>query len=129
MSGWRRNGILVIFAICICTLIIGRRHLEENGLYLKTPKPTFHLEVVKNGNYMKQKSNTSLKLENGLKTILFYTPFFHMIDYEFGFGHQPFIDFDCPISNCYTTNDKNALGKSSSNNTEFCYLKFIEIII
>ena len=61
MSGWRRNGILVIFAICICTLIIGRRHLEENGLYLKTPKPAFHLEVAKNGTDMKQKYKKNVK--------------------------------------------------------------------
>ena len=117
MSGWKRNGIFVTLVVCICTFIIGRRNLEENK-YLKTPKPAFHPEVTKNGINIKQKYNTS---ENGLKTILFYTPFFHMIDYEFGFGNQPFIDFDCPITNCYTTNDKNALGKISSHNFVYCY--------
>ena len=48
-----------------------------------------------------------------LKKILFFTNFFTTSDWEFGFGQQPFIDYQCPVSNCYTTNNKTLLGKST----------------
>ena len=44
------------------------------------------------------------------KKILFYTPFFTSEDYEFGFGHQPFLNHSCPVHNCFTTNNKSLLG-------------------
>ena len=40
------------------------------------------------------------------KTILFYTPFFDSPDFQFGFGQKPFLDLGCPVSNCYTTNNR-----------------------
>ena len=110
MLAWKRNGILVILVIWICTFIIGR-NLKENSLHFKPPKPSPYYEgqdVTINTN---KKYNASSKWEDGLKTILFYTPFFHMIDFQFGFGQQPFIDYGCPVTNCYTTNDPNIVGK------------------
>ena len=44
------------------------------------------------------------------KKILFYTPYFDKEDYEFGFGHQPFLNHSCPVHNCFTTNNKSLLG-------------------
>ena len=46
-----------------------------------------------------------------LKKILFFTPYFHMNDWQFGFGHEPFVKYACPVSNCYTTNNHSLLGK------------------
>ena len=45
------------------------------------------------------------------KKILFYTPFFSNKDYAFGFGNKPFVQNDCPVTNCFTTSDRQLLGK------------------
>ena len=47
---------------------------------------------------------------NSAKMILFYTPFFESSDYYFGFGNKPFIENECPVTNCITTNNKNSLS-------------------
>ena len=48
-----------------------------------------------------------------LKTILFYNPFYSQKDFYFGFGQKPFIDANCKVSNCYTTDDKELFGNNS----------------
>ena len=110
MIAWKRIVILVSFIIWICTFIIGRT-FEENSLYFKTPQPYYH--PIENNITLKEKYKTPAKFDgdDGLKTILFYTPFFHMIDWQFGFGRQPFIDYGCPVTNCFTTNEPKMLGK------------------
>ena len=108
MLAWRRIGIFVILVIWICTFIIGR-NFEDDSLYFKAPKP-YYYDYTKEVNKTSQKYKNASKLEDGLKTILFYTPYFHMIDWQFGFGQQPFIDYGCPVTNCYTTNQQ-ILGK------------------
>ena len=110
MIAWKRIVILVSFIIWICTFIIGRT-FEENSLYFKTPQPYYY--PMENNVTLKEKYKTPAKFEgnDGLKTILFYTPYFHMIDWQFGFGRQPFIDYGCPVTNCFTTNEAKMLGK------------------
>ena len=44
------------------------------------------------------------------KKILYFTPYFDMEDYEFGFGHSPFLAHNCPVTNCWATNNRTALG-------------------
>ena len=48
---------------------------------------------------------------NSSKKILFYTPFFSNSDYSFGFGNKPFVENECLVTNCITTNDRNSLSK------------------
>ena len=48
---------------------------------------------------------------NELKKILFFTSYFDMHSWQFGFGHEPFKKYGCPVSNCYTTNNYSLLGK------------------
>ena len=48
-----------------------------------------------------------------MKKILFYTPFFSRNDYSFGFGHEPFLNNNCSVSNCITTNNKKLLNSIS----------------
>jgi hypothetical protein len=45
------------------------------------------------------------------KNILFFTTYFHMKDFQFGFGQQPFVDNKCPVTNCFATNNRSLLGK------------------
>ena len=51
------------------------------------------------------------KSERNMKNILFYTPFFSKKDYAFGFGNKPFVQNDCLVTNCFTTNDRQLLSK------------------
>ncbi len=44
------------------------------------------------------------------KKILYFTSYYDMRDFEFGFGHAPFVRHGCPVSNCYATNNRSLLG-------------------
>ena len=44
------------------------------------------------------------------RKILYYNSFFDMKDFQFGFGTEPFIRYNCPVTNCWATGDKTALG-------------------
>ena len=49
------------------------------------------------------------------KTILYFTTYFGLKDFECGFGGQPFLDRcggeESPASNCYATDDREYLGE------------------
>ena len=63
-----------------------------------------------------QKHETSLSHPNIVynfdtaKKILYFNDFYENIDWNFGLGHAPFVDRDCPVSNCYVTNDRSVVG-------------------
>ena len=44
------------------------------------------------------------------KKILFFTSFFHMKDFGFGFGHDAFVEHKCPVHNCLTTSNRSLLS-------------------
>ena len=54
--------------------------------------------------------NPEYKFETA-KKILLFTSYFGMHDWMFGFGHQPFIDHKCPVTNCYITNKRDNMCK------------------
>ena len=54
--------------------------------------------------------NPDYKFETA-KKILLFTSYFGMHDWNFGFGHQPFIDHNCPVTNCYITNKRDNICK------------------
>ena len=103
--------------MCIFMLYIGR-NLDENPLYT-TPKPLKYpherLRRVKFKTFSNETNETPGK---SVKKILFYTPFFHMTDWEFGFGQKPFKDFKCPVTNCFTTNNRSLLSESEFSSQE-----------
>ena len=63
--------------------------------------PNMNLTVVKS----REKGN------NSPKSILYFTPFFEMKDFGFGFGQLPFIEKGCPVTNCFATNNKTLFSK------------------
>ena len=70
--------------------------------------------VSYNTNKYKEETIELLKLDDSsksVKNILFYTPFFSKKDYAFGFGNKPFVQNSCPVTNCFTTNDRQLLSK------------------
>ena len=44
-----------------------------------------------------------------MKKILYYSDFFGRKDFNFGFGHQIFIDEGCEVTNCYATSNNSLL--------------------
>ena len=63
-----------------------------------------------NGDESKNNTNPEFKFEQA-KKILYFTSYFGMKDWMFGFGNQPFVDHKCPVTNCYITNKRNGLRK------------------
>ena len=63
-----------------------------------------------NGDESKNNTNPEFKFEQA-KKILYFTSYFGMKDWMFGFGNQPFVDHKCPVTNCYITNNRNGLRK------------------
>ena len=47
---------------------------------------------------------------NSSKKILYFNNYFHLTDWRFGFGNEPFISAKCPQTNCFVTNDRKLLG-------------------
>ena len=52
-------------------------------------------------------ASKQLKVHNNFKYILYYTKYWGTPDFQFGIGHQPFLDYQCPQSNCVVTDDPN----------------------
>ena len=57
-----------------------------------------------------EKINSEYKFETA-KKILYFTSYFGMHDWRFGFGNQPFLDHKCPVTNCYITNKRDNICK------------------
>ena len=59
-------------------------------------------------------SSESIPLEcfdfNSSKKILYFNNFFHLTDWRFGFGTEPFVSNNCPQQNCFATRDHKLLN-------------------
>ena len=44
------------------------------------------------------------------KKILYFNNYFHLKDWRFGFGNQPFLSNKCPEQNCFVTKDRALLS-------------------
>jgi hypothetical protein len=45
------------------------------------------------------------------KNILFFNDYYYINDFEFGWGNKPFVQANCPVHNCFTTNVRSMFGK------------------
>ena len=91
------------------------------GFYLdgspefKTPQPYIKsLKVPINVPKMNLDKSEE-KVTNSTKSILYFTSFFDMKDFGFGFGQSPFIEKGCPVTNCFATDNKTLYSKYWSN--------------
>jgi hypothetical protein len=50
------------------------------------------------------------------KTILFFNEYYYIRDFEFGWGQKAFVEANCPVYNCFTTNVRSMFGKGPSIN-------------
>lgn len=44
-----------------------------------------------------------------IKKILYFNKYFHLNDWRFGFGNEPFHAWNCPVTNCFTTDNRSLL--------------------
>ena len=121
---WALNKVLEILFLCNMLKILARaiKKRLKTIIFLIIVGSTYGFyqtkleEFIVNYNTNKYKEETIklLKLDESsesVKKILFYTPFFSKKDYAFGFGNKPFVQNSCPVTNCFTTNDRQLLSK------------------
>ena len=121
---WKQSLLFVSFIVYISTLFLSRR--IDNSSTFKVPKPYRQNSlgqpiIEENGSStislltdeeIEEFSDEELKQNNSdLKYILYFTSYFHMPDFQFGFGQEPFEKYGCQVKNCYATNNKSYLGK------------------
>lgn len=118
---WKQALLFSCLLIWMGTLMLGH-NLETSGIN-KSPKPYRQnslgrpIEETNEANDQEPRlveepsSRIIQENTNGMKRILFFTPYFHMTDWQFGFGHEPFITNHCPETNCYATNNRSMFGK------------------
>ena len=68
---------------------------KDEGGQEKNPNPEYQFETA--------------------KKILYFTSYFGMHDWRFGFGNQPFLEHKCPVTNCYITNKRDNICKYIAN--------------
>ena len=92
--------------VCVCLVIWVAAILVYN---------VFNQEQVGN---LTEKVNRFESATRKTKKILYFTHFFDLKDFGFGFGQKPqkpFIERGCPVSNCFTTNNRSLLSKFEFN--------------
>ena len=95
-----RNAPLIF--LFVCGLILFIFYSSDDQSPIGTVKPP----------YKKLPSYLMLNDKNKtqLKTILYWNEFYGRYDtYDFGFGHEAFIEKNCPFSGCFATKDRNLL--------------------
>ena len=119
---WKQSLLFVSFIVYISTLFLSRR--IDNSATFKVPKPyrqnslgqpildenDSNISLLTNEE-IDEFSEEELKQNHDLKYILYFTSYFHMPDFQFGFGQEPFEKYGCQVNNCYATNNKSHLGK------------------
>ncbi|KZS06744.1 Alpha-(1,3)-fucosyltransferase 7 [Daphnia magna] len=102
---YRKHKVLFIFLFCFPVLFI----IYSLFLQLDADKVEFGIKMNDN------LPNTESSRDKGipaLKTILYWNHFFGIENFTFGFGHQPFIDAQCPTHTCTVTNDRMLFNRS-----------------
>merc|ERR1712016_156562 len=100
------------------------------GFYLdgspevKTPQPfikSLKVPIISPKMYL-DKSEEKVTT-NSTKSILYFTSFFNMKDFGFGFGQSPFIEKGCPVTNCFATDNKTLFSKYWSTRCPIVFSK------
>ena len=97
-----RNAHWILLIVCLLLIYIIYTANDE-------PPPTAIQEMPK----LQTKRSPLIvvgKNRTRLKTILYWNEFYGRYDtYDFGFGHEPFLENGCKYSNCFSTKDRTML--------------------
>merc|ERR1719507_961290 len=111
LKQFRRNrplASLVLLGVCLVFMTISLIHSDS-----KFYKPG---ELNYPNSYRSPDSDTSQNRSGqfeSLKKILYFNKYFHLTDWRFGFGQEPFISNNCPVASCYVTDDRRLLSSIS----------------
>jgi len=108
----RRNKSLASLVsgalLCVCLVFITISLIHSDSKFYKPGEidysyhsPDSESSPVRSGQF------------ESLKKILYFNKYFHLTDWRFGFGQEPFISSNCPVTNCYVTDDRSLLSSIS----------------
>jgi alpha-1,3-fucosyltransferase len=85
-------------------------------LRLHTSRPVVPLLEISSppSSPQEESSSKSSGKDPSFKYILYYTKYWNKHDFQFGIGHQPFLDYKCPQSSCIATDDPTFLKEQHS---------------
>jgi len=108
--GWKmiyRNAPLIFLVVCGFILFIFYTAEDQSPTAIASP--------LQSQKFLQLPPKLMTQAENGknktrLKTILYWNEFYGCYDtYDFGFGHEAFLEKNCAVSNCFATKDRNLL--------------------
>eukprot|EP00093_Oithona_nana_P007513 07513.XXX_139120_130865_1 [CDS] Oithona nana genome sequencing. len=98
-----RNAPSLIF-ILVCGFIFFIFYTADDQ------SPNGHRPNHVNNHLLPRNRQLLLNNKTQLKTILYWNEFYGRYDtYDFGFGHEAFVEKNCAFSNCFATKDRNLL--------------------
>lgn len=105
------SGIGIAFVVTVLYILLDTPSLlQDHQLSHPFPRLFYLREYIPRPSPAKHNC-CHLNEEDNYKTILLYTTFYEQADWVFGgFGHKPFVKANCPVNNCYVTNDINETG-------------------
>ena len=84
-----------------------RGHQSWSGDLDRSPQP-FYIDERSSSSDSSSRKNNKFDFASS-KKILYFTSYYDMKDFAFGFGHQPFVDHGCPVTNCFATSNRSLL--------------------
>jgi hypothetical protein len=106
-----RNAPLIL--LVVCGLILFIFYTADDQSPGTSPGPGSN-SLLHKGH--KGRHASAIDIPNGknnktkLKTILYWNEFYGRYDtYDFGFGHEAFVEKNCAYSNCFATKDRGLL--------------------
>ena len=115
LVSWPILYICIVIWIAIIAMFNMGFYLDGSPEF-KTPQPYIKsLKVSINVPKINLDKSEGKVTTNSTKSILYFTSFFDMKDFGFGFGQSPFIEKGCPVTNCFATDNKTLYSKYWSN--------------
>jgi len=112
----KRNKIILLPMIWIFVWLFSRTLLINSGdansmeaVVSTSPIPEDDIEISLRPPLVLSSEQNAFDF-NSSKKILYFNNYFHLTDWRFGFGNEPFISAKCPQTNCFVTNDRKLLG-------------------
>ena len=118
LSNWKNNLLCLVLTTWILIFYLGS-DIEDLPRSRSANPPPMHLyyedlhakreEQLVSASPPVKLVKQELEDPATYKKILLFTPFFNLQDWGFGgFGHEPFVNANCPVTNCYLTNNQTS---------------------
>ena len=102
--------LLVLAWLIFCHTFFSRNYSEEVNKQKLEVDTTTAKEIQDLSLPLHQNPHYEDFTFSASKKILYFNNYFDHLDWNFGFGHGPFVKFGCPVTNCYVTNNRDLVG-------------------